>query len=312
MTYRFDPELVPWLAAMPAVDLSDPARVRAASAVRRGEAPRELPIPLAVADRLVPGLADDPDVAVRVYAPAGRGEVLPGLVYIHGGGFVIGSVDGDDARTREIAAAAEAVVVSVEYRLAPEHPFPAGLRDCFAVLTYLAKNAAELGIDPRHIGVAGNSAGGGLAAATALMARDQGGPELCMQYLSIPELDDRLETPSMRAYTDTPVANRANVIITWQHYLAGQQATAYAAPARAADLTGLPPSYVAVCEFDPLRDEGIEYAQRLVQAGVPVELHLYPGTFHGSSRITSAAISQRMSRDSPRRYAASCGPKPLG
>lgn len=298
MTYRFDPELVPWLAAMPAVDLSDPARVRAASAVRRGEAPRELPIPLAVADRLVPGLADDPDVAVRVYAPAGRGEVLPGLVYIHGGGFVIGSVDGDDARTREIAAAAEAVVVSVEYRLAPEHPFPAGLRDCFAVLTYLAKNAAELGIDPRHIGVAGNSAGGGLAAATALMARDQGGPELCMQYLSIPELDDRLETPSMRAYTDTPVANRANVIITWQHYLAGQQATAYAAPARAADLTGLPPSYVAVCEFDPLRDEGIEYAQRLVQAGVPVELHLYPGTFHGSSRITSAAISQRMSRDS--------------
>ncbi len=298
MTYRFDPELVPWLAAMPAVDLSDPARVRAASAVRRGEAPRELPIPLAVADRLVPGLADDPDVAVRVYAPAGRGEVLPGLVYIHGGGFVIGSVDGDDARTREIAATAEAVVVSVEYRLAPEHPFPAGLRDCFAVLTYLAKNAAELGIDPRHIGVAGNSAGGGLAAATALMARDQGGPELCMQYLSIPELDDRLETPSMRAYTDTPVANRANVIITWQHYLAGQQATAYAAPARAADLTGLPPSYVAVCEFDPLRDEGIEYAQRLVQAGVPVELHLYPGTFHGSSRITSAAISQRMSRDS--------------
>ena len=97
----------------------------------------------------------------------------------------------------------------------------------------------------------------GLAAATALMARDQGGPELCMQYLSIPELDDRLETPSMRAFTDTPVANRANVILTWQHYLAGQRATAYAAPARAEDLTGLPPSYVAVCEFDPLRDEGI-------------------------------------------------------
>ena len=299
MTYRFDPELVPWLAAMPAVDLSEPARARAASAARRGQAPPyESPVPLAVSDRLVPGLADDPDVAVRVYAPAGRTEVLPGLVYIHGGGFVIGSVDGDDTRTREIAGTVAAVVVSVEYRLAPEHPFPAGLRDCFAALTYLAKNAAELGVDPRHIGVAGNSAGGGLAAATALMARDQGGPELCMQYLSIPELDDRLETPSMRAYTDTPVANRANVIITWQHYLAGQQATAYAAPARAADLTGLPPSYVAVCEFDPLRDEGIQYAQRLVQAGVPVELHLYPGTFHGSSRITTAAVSQRMSRDS--------------
>jgi acetyl esterase len=299
MTYRFDPELVPWIASMPAVDLSDIARVRAAGAARRGQAPAyESPVPLDVADRLVPGLEDDPEVPVRVYAPAGRSGALPGLVYIHGGGFCIGSVDGDDARTREIAAIAEAVVVSVEYRLAPEHPFPAGLRDCFAVLAYLAKNAAELGIDPAHIGVAGNSAGGGLAAATALMARDQGGPELCMQYLSIPELDDRLDTPSMRAFTDTPVASRPNVILTWQYYLAGQQATAYAAPARATDLTGLPPSYVAVCEFDPLRDEGIAYAQRLVQAGVPVELHLYPGTFHGSSRITSAAVSQRMSRDS--------------
>jgi acetyl esterase len=299
MTYRFDPELVPWLAELPAIDLSDPASVRAASAAQRGQAPRyESPIPLTVADRLVPGLGTDPDVPVRVYAPAGRSEVLPGLLYIHGGGFVIGSVDADDARTREMAAIAAAVVVSVEYRLAPEHPFPAGLRDCSAALAYMAKNAAELGVDPRHIGVAGNSAGAGLAAAAALMARDQGGPELCMQYLSVPELDDRRQTPSMRAFTDTPVANRANVILTWQHYLAGQQATAYAAPARAADLTGLPPSYVAVCEFDPLRDEGIEYAQRLVQAGVPVELHLYPGTFHGSSRIAGAAVSQRMSRDS--------------
>jgi acetyl esterase len=299
MTYRFDPELAPWIAALPAVDLSDVPRTRAAGAERRGQAPAyESPVPLAVSDRLVPGVEDDPDVAVRVYAPAERSEPLPGLLYIHGGGFALGSVDGDDDRTREIAAVAEAVVVSVEYRLAPEHPFPAGLRDCAAALAFLAKNAAELGVDPRHIGVAGNSAGAGLAAATALMARDQGGPELCMQYLSIPELDDRLETPSMRAFTDTPVANRANVTLTWQHYLAGQQATAYAAPARATDLTGLPPSYVAVCEFDPLRDEGIEYAQRLVQAGVPVELHLYPGTFHGSSRITGAAISQRMSRDS--------------
>ena len=299
MTYRFDPELVPWLAMVPPVDLSDVVRARAAGAERRGQAPAyESPIPLTVGDRLVPGLEGDPDVAVRVYAPAGRSEAMPGLLYIHGGGFCIGSVDGDDARTREIAAIAEAVVVSVEYRLAPEHPFPAGLRDCFAALTYLACNAAELGIDPRHIGVAGNSAGGGLAAATALMARDQGGPELCMQYLSIPELDDRLETASTRAYTDTPVCTRENLIITWQYYLAGQQATAYAAPARAADLTGLPASYVAVCEFDPLRDEGIEYAQRLVQAGVTVELHLYPGTFHGSSRVTSAAVSQRMSRDS--------------
>ncbi len=299
MTYRFDPELAPWVPQLPAVDLSDVPRARAAGAARQEPAAGyESPVPLAVADRLVPGLDDDPGVAVRMYAPAEVSEPLPGLLYIHGGGFSLGSVDGDDVRTREIAAIAQAVVVSVEYRLAPEDPFPAGLRDCTAALAYLAKNAGELGVDPQHIGVAGNSAGAGLAAATALLARDQGGPELCLQYLSIPELDDRLETPSSRAFTDTPVANRANVILTWQHYLAGQQATAYAAPARATDLTGLPPSYVAVCEFDPLRDEGIDYAQRLVQAGVPVELHLYPGTFHGSSRIMTAAVSQRMSRDS--------------
>src|SRR3984957_4908918 len=150
MTYRFDPELVPWLAAMPAVDLSEPARARAASAARRGQAPPyESPIPLAVADRLVPGLADDPDVAVRVYAPAGRSDVLPGLVYIHGGGFVIGSVDGDDTRTREIAGTVEAVVVSVEYRLAPEHPFPAGLPALSVGQPYLPKNAAALGGAPK-------------------------------------------------------------------------------------------------------------------------------------------------------------------
>jgi acetyl esterase/lipase len=185
----------------------------------------------------------------------------------------------------------------LEYRLAPEHPFPAGLEDCFAALDDLAKNSADLGVDPRRIGVGGASAGAGLAAATALLARDRGGPQLCMQYLGIPELDDRLETPSMRAYTDTPVWHRPNAVLSWQYYLAGQAPTPYAAPARAEDLSGLPPTYVDVCEFDSLRDEGITYAQRLVQAGVPVELHLYPGTFHGSSLVAEAAVSRRMAGD---------------
>jgi acetyl esterase/lipase len=298
MTYRFDPELVPWIAMMPTLDISDLAAARAEMAALVEQAPpREPPIPLTVEDRVVPGPEGSPDVRVRVYAPAGRTETLPGLLYIHGGGFVLGSIDSEGARPQEFAAAAEAVVVSVDYRLAPEHPFPAGLHDCFAALTYLAKNATELGVDPQRIGVAGGSAGGGLAAATALMARDQGGPELCMQYLGIPELDDRLETHSMRTYTDTPVWNRPNAILSWRYYLGGQQPTGYAAPARATDLSGLPPAYVDVCEFDPLRDEGLEYAQRLVQAGVHAEVHLYPGTFHGSSMIAGAAVAQRMSRD---------------
>jgi acetyl esterase len=299
MAYRFDPELVPWVPMMPTLDISDIAAARAEMAAVIEQAPphEPPPIPLTVADRAVPGPEGSPDVAVRVFTPAGRTETLPGLLYIHGGGFVLGSVDAESARAQEFAAAAEAVVVSVDYRLAPENPFPAGLHDCYAALTYLAKNAAELGVDPQRIGVAGISAGAGLAAATALLARDRGGPELCMQYLGIPELDDRLATHSMRTYTDTPVWNRRKAILSWEYYLGGQQPTPYAAPSRAADLTGLPPAYVDVCEFDPLRDEGIEYAQRLVQAGVHAEAHLYPGTFHGSSMIAGAAVSQRMSKD---------------
>jgi acetyl esterase/lipase len=298
MTYRFDPELVPWIPMLPSLDISDIAATRAEMAALSEQAPPyEPPVPLTVQDRVAPGSEGSEDVAVRVYAPAGRTAALPGLLYIHGGGFVFGSVDSEGPRAQEFAAAADAVVVSVDYRLAPENPFPAALQDCYAALTYLAKNATELGVDPQHIGVAGASAGGCLAAATALMARDLGGPELCMQYLGIPVLDDRLETHSMRTYTDTPVWNRPNAILSWRYYLGGQQPAPYAAPSRATDLTGLPPAYIDVCEFDPLRDEGIEYAQRLVQAGVHTEVHLYPGTFHGSSMITGATVAQRMFTD---------------
>jgi acetyl esterase len=298
MTYRFDPELVPWVAMMPTLDVADLAAARAemAAAAERS-ASYQASVPLTAVDRLVPGPEGSPDVRVRVYALAPRTKPRPGLLYIHAGGFVLGSIDTDSARAQEFAATAGAVVVSVDYRLAPEHPFPAGLHDCFAALEYLAKNAAELGVDPQHIGVAGISAGGGLAAATALLARDRGGPELCMQYLGNPELDDRLQTHSMRTYTDTPVWHRSSAALSWQYYLGGQPPTQYAAPARAADLAGLPPAYVDVCEFDPLRDEGIEYAQRLVQAGVHAELHLYPGTFHGSSMIPGAAVAGRMFSD---------------
>jgi acetyl esterase len=298
MTYRFDPELVPWVGMLPRLDLADLAGARAEmTAAAEHGAGYQPSSPLTVAVRTIPGPAGAPDIWVRIYAPAGQTAPLPGLLYLHGGGFVLGSMDSDGARPLEFAAAAEAVVVVVGYRLAPEHPFPAGLHDCYAALEYLAKNAAELGVDPEHIGIAGNSAGGGLAASVALLARDTGGPALCMQYLGIPELDDRLQTPSMLAFTDTPVWNRPNAVLSWQYYLGGQEPTGYAAPARAADLAGLPPAYIDVCEFDPLRDEGIGYAQRLVQAGVHAELHLYPGTFHGSSMVPGVAVARRMFDD---------------
>jgi len=147
--------------------------------------------------------------------------------------------------------------------------------------------------------VMGQSAGGGLSAGLALMARDRGGPSLCFQVLGMPELDHRLETPSMHDFVDTPLWNRPNAIESWRCYLgdAVGEVSPYASPAIAKDLSGLPPAFVSTMEFDPLRDEGIEYALRLLQAGVPVELHQYPGTFHGSQLVAEAAVSKRGQRD---------------
>jgi acetyl esterase len=161
------------------------------------------------------------------------------------------------------------------------------------VLSWTFEHAAELGIDPERIAVGGHAAGAGLAAAVALRARDEQGPPIRFQLLNQPELDDRQETWSARHFTDTPFMTREKVAASWQHYLGSASATAYAAPARAADLSGLPPAYITSAEFDPNRDEAITYAQRLLQAGVPVELHQWPGTFHGSQAILSADVSQR-------------------
>jgi acetyl esterase/lipase len=221
---------------------------------------------------------------------------------IHGGGFMLGDVEMMDEWCQMIAALADAVVASVEYRLAPEHPFPAGIEDCHAGLVWLAREAPALGIDPDRIAIAGQSAGGGLAAGLALMARDRGEPAICFQLLEIPELDDRLDTPSMRAFTDTPFWNRPNAIQSWKHYLGPDlgpdhegEPSIYAAPARAKveDLVGLPPAYVSTMEFDPLRDEGIRYAAAMLEAGVSVELHSYAGTFHGSAFLPQAEPTRR-------------------
>jgi acetyl esterase len=256
------------------------------------------PAGVTFSDRMIPGPAGDPEVRVRVYRPEGAEEPLPGVLYIHGGGFCIGTIETEHMGAGVTAVAAEAVVVSVDYRLAPEHPFPAGVEDCYAALVWLGENASELNIDADRIAVMGGSAGGGLAAGIALLARDRRGPSLCFQVLNIPELDDRLETPSMKQFSDTPLWNRPNAIVSWRYYLGdalGGDISPYAAPARAEDLRGLPPAYVSTMEFDPLRDEGNRYAMRLMEQGVSVELHSYPGTFHGSSMIANAEVSRRSS-----------------
>ncbi|MEQ3549539.1 alpha/beta hydrolase [Pseudonocardia nematodicida] len=249
-----------------------------------------------VEDRLVPGPAGAPDVGVRILAPAepaGAGP-RPAVLDIHGGGFAIGSVALDDGANAAIVRATGAVVVSVEYRLAPEHPYPAGAEDCYAALTWLAAHAPELGADPARIALLGDSAGGGLAATTALYARDRGGPAPVLMALIEPELDDRLDTHSMRTGADTVVWNTAQAVHSWRYYLGGAPADGYAAPARMADLTGLPPTYLTVNELDCLRDEGLEFARRLLVAGVPTELHCWPRTFHGfAALVPEAAVSLR-------------------
>jgi acetyl esterase/lipase len=299
-----DPELTAVLDLLPAIDLADPVAARAAFEAALTAIRVEIPgiESLDITDVSVPGWEGDPEVGVRIYAPKTRTGPVPGILQIHGGGFIIGSVEAEHAGTAMMALQTGAVVVSVEYRLAPEHPFPAGLHDCYAALSYLSQHVDELGVDPQRLALYGASAGGGLAAATALLARDLGGPPLCFQMLHIPELDDRLETPSMRAFTDSPLWNRPLAVQSWKAYLGpvaeADDVSPYAAPARAADLSGLPPAYISTAEMDPLRDEGILYALRLLQAGVSVELHQFPGTFHGSALVVSAAISKRSQNES--------------
>jgi acetyl esterase/lipase len=308
MTERaYDPELLELIALLPTtVDWPEPEAMPAFREQQSTFYPTADPHPdVTREERRVPGADGHPDVPVILYRPrTASSERRPGVLEIHGGGFITGTAAQMHPWCDQVAADLGAVVCSVDYRLAPEHPYPAGIEDCYAALAWFAANADHLGIDPDRIAIAGQSAGGGLAAGTALLARDRGGPALCFQLLEIPELDHRLETPSMTAFVDTPLWNRPNAIVSWTWYLGpdfdgpgSEGVPVYASPSLADDLSGLPPSFVSVMEFDPLRDEGLDYAARLLQAGVSTELHAYPGTFHGSTLVQSAAISKQCNRD---------------
>jgi len=306
MSYNYDPELADIIPSLPDGSLDDPVAARASLSELLGPFNANLDVSaLDIADRRVPGSKTAPDVGVRIYSSKQKARVSPGLLYIHGGGFVVGDIDTEHAGAADIAEELGIVLVSVDYRLAPESPYPAGLEDCYASLVWMHQHASDLGIDRDRIGVFGQSAGGGLSAAVALMARDRGGPGLCFQYLGMPELDDRLQTASMREFTDTPMWTQSNAALSWRYYLGddyqpgGEDVPIYAAPARASaeELKGLPPAYISAMEFDPLRDEGVLYALALMSAGVPVELHAYPGTFHGSMLARYAAVSRRQNTE---------------
>jgi acetyl esterase/lipase len=277
-----DPELAALIPMLPAVRLAELASTRAlladlAAGLGTTESER-----VVVSDRRIPGPLGAMEIPLRIYRPQAD-EILPVFVYFHGGAFALGEIKLFDAVCGGFAADADVVVVSVDYRLAPEYPFPAAVEDCYAALEWVAANAEDLAVDPAAVAVGGLSAGGALAAAVALMARDRNGPAIAFQLLVNPVLDDRLETVSARSFTDTPLWNSREAAIMWDLYLGPKlrQVSPYAAPARATDLSGLPPAYVLTSEFDPLRDEGIAYALRMLEEGIAVELHNVAGTFHG-------------------------------
>ncbi|MGG7100143.1 alpha/beta hydrolase [Rhodococcus sp. 24CO] len=296
-----DPELAPALTMLPQLDFADLPAARAMLDTLGRPVLADLSFDgVTLRELSAPGWDGDPEVTIRFVTPDNVDGPIPVLVWFHGGGFAIGTAESSDPFCVEVARELGFAVANVEYRLAPETPDPGPVNDCYAALLYVYTNAEELGIDPNRIAVGGQSAGGGLAAGTALKARDEGVVPVVFQYLEIPALDDRLATVSMTNFVDTPMWNRPNAIVSWQYYLGESYSgsedpdvSIYAAPSRATDLTGLPPAYVATMELDPLRDEGIEYALRLLHAGVSVELHSFPGTFHGSGLIGAAEISKR-------------------
>jgi acetyl esterase len=255
-----------------------PDETRAAGVARRVP-PRRPETIHHVEDRVIPGPAGD--LPVRVYRPSNQ-PGLPLLVWFHGGGWVIGDLEGSDLSLRKVANRAGSIIVSVDYRLAPEHRFPAAVEDCFAATRWAVKNAHSLGADGTRVAVGGESAGGNLAAVVALLAREAGTPRLAHQALVYPVTDFDLASPSYHANAEGYLLTRYSMEWFWAHYLgaAGDGSDWRASPMRAASLAGLPSTHIITAEFDPLRDEGEAYAARLREAGVPVISTRYEGMIH--------------------------------
>jgi len=267
-------------AAAPPFHEMTPAQARE---FLRKRPPMGAPEPVAhIENRSIPGLAGE--IPIRIYRPAADAP-LPAVVFFHGGGWVVGDLDTHDAVCRVLSNAARCVVVSVDYRLAPEHRFPAGPDDCYAAAAWTADNAAAIGADPSRLAVAGTSAGGTLAAVVAMMARDRRGPRLACQVLWYPVTDAAMDTPSQRNFAtgNYYFLSRADMEWFWSHYLSAEsdRANPYCCPGVAKDLSGLPAALIVTAEYDPLRDEAEEYAARLKRAGVAVKCTRYAGVTHG-------------------------------
>jgi acetyl esterase/lipase len=294
-----DPGLAAAIEALPPVDLRDDALPALRERQRRAAADVALSDAVTRTDHVMDARRGVP-VRVRVHRPVGTGGALPCVVSLHGGGLVVGSHLADDALFDRWCPALGVVGVSVDYRLAPEHRYPAALEDAYAALAWARTDAGALGVDPARIGLRGVSAGAGIAAAVTLLARERGEPPAAFQLLDAPMLDDRQVTPSSRL-DGLPVWTRESNAFGWRSYLGDRYGTASvpatAAPARATDLSGLPPAFVSVGSVDGFRDEAVDYATRLNRAGVPCELHVYAGAPHGYHLAGDTPLARRARRD---------------
>ena len=266
---------------------------RAAYEAFRAAAPKGEFTNLNVSDHSYAG--PDGDLSLRLYQPQSAYALAPGLIYIHGGGMIMGNLESQDEVLKITASELGIPIASIDYRKAPEHPYPAAPEDCYAGVCWVFENAAALGMDTNNIGLMGASAGGGLALATALMLRDREGPKLKYLIPIYPMIDDRHHTDSSKTVLNIGIWDREGSIEAWNWYLGDSAPDAYAAPARAEDLSGLPPTYIDVGDLDLFRDEDILIAQRLSAAGVPVEFHLWTGAYHASELFApQATLSQRI------------------
>ena len=299
-----DPELLPLLDLFPAFEFTpDNLPERRAAVVEMQRAMPPLDDAIVPEEQFVPGPDGSRPVRVLVWRTPGASGPLPAVLHIHGGGYVLGSPDQNKPTHRAIVELAPCVVVAPQYALAPEQPHPAPVEDCYAALRWMQAASAELGIDPARIGVSGESAGGGLAAALALLARDRGEVSLAFQHLIFPMLDDRTcVDPDPHPHAGQHVWTAESNRFGWTSLLAAEPGSEgispYAAPARAPELSGLPPTYISVGALDLFVEENLEYARRLMRAAVPVELHVYPGAYHAFNVSPTAAVAQQARRDS--------------